>query len=165
MSNQLVITCPIFNVDTKVQHCVELRTRVWRGENIGVRKGCQACMASNKCPITREFNKRGENDDFTVYTSPEPRHGKLRAQILEEIRPVIVQDQHLTKYAVSPTERDLIMTANDRIDAQLGSAPRKATSGVTRRSAPVKPKTKPVESSADKAAATGDLAAAINQAA
>lgn len=183
MSNQMIITCPIFNVDTKVAHCVELRHRIFRGEAGQVRRGCQACVASGKCPIAREVTKTIHHKlSFQDYVSDEPKKGKLSKQMLTEIRPVVVQSQHLDKYGVSPEERDLIMTANPRIDAQLGHAPSRENKPLVERNKrevsgartrlPPSPKVeleankvRKTETAADHAAATGDMSAALNQAA
>lgn len=179
MANQLTFTCPIFNVETKFAHCTELRHRIYRGEAGTIRKGCQACAASGKCPVVREVNTsiyQGMNLVEHYVSVDEPKKGKLRAQVLEAILPVVVQEQHLAKFDVSPGERDLIMTANERIRQQLGSAPRKDMKPYvdrsSRRQTPAeRPKfvssSKPAPASEpiNQAAATGDLAAAINQAA
>jgi len=39
-NNKASIQCPIFNTQVKVASCVALREKVWRGEQIAVRKGC-----------------------------------------------------------------------------------------------------------------------------
>jgi hypothetical protein len=156
--NQATITCPIFNVDTKVAACVELRNRVWSGKQVEVRKGCQACMKSSKCPIAREYGRgNNRNEQFDYLVSNQPKHVKLRKLVLDEIAPVVVQDSHLNALGVTAGERSLIMSANTRIIAQGASAPKAETP--TRRSP------KAAAPATDHAAATGDLAAAINKAA
>lgn len=162
MANQFTFTCPIFNSETKFAACEMLRNKVWRGEEVPVRKGCQACMSSGKCPVSRELAMYVQGrTDLSCYQSETPKHGKLRAQVLEDIRPVIVRADHVNKYGVIPGEQALIESCNARIDAQLGTAPRKEASKrptSTPRPAPKKPEI-------NNAAATGDLSAAINQAA
>lgn len=176
--NQFTFTCPIFNVDTKFGHCEELRHRVYRGERPEVRKGCQACMSAGKCPVAREVNRSIYQRVSLVepYHSEEVKNGKLRAEVLQEIRPVIIPDAVYERFNVSASERALMQSANERIDKQLGSAPSKDLKPYVDRTprsvesrttykaspgrvAPPKPKAEPNRSNA---AATGDMSAALN---
>jgi hypothetical protein len=166
--NQFSFVCPIFNVSTKMAACVKLRNLVYRGQGPDVRKGCQACMASNKCPAIHAINntiRNKENSEFP-YASPTPVEGKLRADILERIAPVVVQAAHLQKFAVPISEVALIETANDRIYKQLGVAPKQGgkTGGSRMPARKAKSENTPVQTSVQQAAATGDLTAAINAA-
>lgn len=167
--NQFSFVCPIFNVSTKMAACVKLRTMVYRGQGPEVRKGCQACMASNKCPAIHAVNSMiyGKEKAEFPYVSPTPVEGKLRADILERIAPVVVQSAHLQKFSVPASEVALIQTANERIIKQLGGAPKQGgkTGGSKMSSARrAKSETAPVQTSVQQAAATGDLTAAINAA-
>jgi len=162
--NKFSFTCPIFAASTKLAACVMLRDKIWRGENVPVRKGCQACMHASKCPATAIVNQilRNWKEPPDAYGSLEPVEGKLRADILEQILPVVVPDRELVD--VPPGERALILSANDRIAKQLGVAPSaKASSRPAQRMKPPAP-LKPAKTNDTilNAAATGDMAAAIN---
>lgn len=174
--NQFQFVCPIFNVETKMRLCNTLRDLVYAGRPPAVRKGCQACMRAGKCPaaqiITRiSFGAGKVGDD---YGATEPTVGKLRQDVLERIAPVIVLESVLNSMQVPDAERELIATANDRIQAQLKSAPKPSGEFVSRavksefgssarkRSTP-KPKAPANTNTAiNAAAASGDLAAAIS---
>lgn len=167
--NAFSFVCPIFNVETKIADCIKLRDAVWRGRQLSVRRGCQACMASSKCPaaaiVQRIAMTRGPHADD--YGSPTPVTGKLRADILERILPVVVRQPHLDQLAVPAVEVQLIESANERIQAQLGRAPAASTGRVTTGKSRSRPEAakqaKPETSQAlNSAAASGDLSAAIN---
>lgn len=172
--NKITFTCPIFDVSTQMRSCVKLRDMFMRGEKPQVRKGCQACMASGKCPaleIVRRFafGVATAEDDLSSTTET---HGKLPASVLERIAPLIVLPNTMTQYRISDVERQMIETSRERIEAQLRTAPRgEKSSRITRVSAaPEERKPSkigkvpdaPVASKITSAAATGDLSAAIN---
>lgn len=186
MLNKFSFTCPIFNVKTHFEHCTTLRNEMFGGKTVAVRKGCQACIASSKCPAALEYRESiyGRKALYPHYVSPdEPKHGKLRAEVLESILPVKVQDIHLNMYAVPAVEQELIATANDRIRDQLKTAPKVALQPyvqpkASRETLQAKPRPqftpiRPLENvtrneepapipSTNHAAATGDMSAAIN---
>ncbi|SCW95732.1 hypothetical protein [Ancylobacter rudongensis] len=177
--NQFSFICPIFNVATRMAACMKLRDLVWKGKGPDVRKGCQACMKSSKCPAAAIVDRihYGGKDVADDYGSDQPVMGKLGADVLDRIRRVIVQDVHIQQCGVPPEEQQLILSANPRIDEQLKTAPTdgKAKRYVAsdyeetpRRRAP-KPKSAPQDiaspapsSRVNDAARTGDLAAAIS---
>ena len=52
LTNKARINCPIFDTQVNVASYVALRDKVWRGEHVEVRRGCQACMHCSKCPVS-----------------------------------------------------------------------------------------------------------------
>lgn len=175
--NQFEFVCPIFNVQTKMRHCTKLRDIVFGGGRPEVRKGCQACITASKCPAAEivrriSYGKGQVPDD---YGSRTPVVGKLRKNVLEKIHRVIVMERTLNDHRVPDAERQLIAGASERIGKMLGAAPLPGDDGPAPRTfaqeaaAPKKPRK--ARSQADnsndaltKAAATGDLAAAVNAA-
>lgn len=175
-TNQFSFTCPLFGAKTRMGACVQLRDRVWRGERLDVRRGCQAAMACSKCPAAEMvrkycFDKNWTNDHHGSMT---PKEGKVMRPILERIRPVLMRESVLNDYRVPENERLLLENANQRIDEQLRSAPGESTrqgktfehgsASVTRTRKVVKAPeiTTPTAAVINEAAATGNLAAAIN---
>lgn len=170
-TNQFTFTCPIFNAETKMSSCVKLRDMVWKGKRHDKRRGCQACMVDSKCPvafIVQRISMAGmRNKQPDDYGSVTPVKGKLRKDVLERIHPVMLLPSTLRSFDPSATEIAMIESSNERIAAQLQSAPG-ASSGYKARSDAIKsarletPKAKPKElSKIEQAAATGDLSAAL----
>lgn len=174
--NKFSFICPIFDVSTQMRACVRLRDKVYRADRVEVRRGCQACITSSKCPaaeIVRRiaFNSSTATDELS---SKEEITGKLPSDILEAILPVMVMEQTLVKYGVSHEERELIASSGERIAKQMTTAPRNRNSApkpsqtsvdtAARRRAVVPAVTveKPESAAINKAAAQGDLSAAIN---
>lgn len=169
--NQFTFTCPIFNAKTKMGACMQLRELVWRGRDTPVRKGCQAAMSCGMCPaaalVSMYAYDRAWDNDF--HGSREPKEGRLHAQVLGRILRVVPQDPVLNRYGVSASERDLLYSAQTRIQAQLKTAPGEQPPRASnydapaprKRSAP-KPKPAPVDNALNEAARSGDLTAAIN---
>lgn len=173
-TNQFTFTCPVFNAETRISACIKLREKVWRGERVEVRMGCQACMSAGKCPTAHIVQRMAMSNAplEDSYAAREPRSGKLLANVLERILPVVVTESNLVRFGVSDVERDLIAGANDRILKQLGSAPSERSTRTTMRgsggrglSRPkiITPEVQPITSAVNTAAATGDLSAAISQ--
>lgn len=164
--NQLSFVCPIFNVSTKMAACLKLRELVWRGKTPDVRKGCQACMKSSKCPAAAIVQKISYTKAPDAYGSLTPVEARLDDAILGRILPVVVQEAHLNLCDVPAAERALIETANARIEKQMVSAPKQPIAARRRAVAKVDtPKAAPapsVPNAIQDAAASGDLAAAIN---
>lgn len=177
-SNQFKFTCPLFNTETRMGACVQLRDLVWIGAKPPFRRGCQAAMRCGKCPAAEMvrrycYSKAWVNDHHGSVT---PKVGKLMLPILERIRPVMMRDNILDELKVPDNERMLLATANERIDVQMKTAPADTADAdyaprrATRKAAPA-PKivTNPSPKAAPKpnrelnhAAITGDLAAAIS---
>lgn len=176
-TNKFSFICPIFDVQTAMPQCITLRDKLWRGEEIPVRKGCQACMSSGKCPaaeIVRRISYGKDTPDD--YGSDIPIVGKLRRDVLEKIETVIVQDRHMNQFGVSEAERELILSANTRIQAQLAKAPEPSNRQNSVTASPSSEKrmafsrksvSKPVAAipapkTISDAARTGDMSAALN---
>lgn len=177
--NAFSFTCPIFNSETRMSSCVKLRELIWKGKQVEKRKGCQACMAAGKCPaahIVQKISISGmRNPQPDDYGSLQPVKGKLRKEVLERIRPVMVTSSAIQRCSPSAAEIELIETANERIDAMIGTAPGASTkrsamldSGpqTSRKGAAKKTRAKakiesPEQDKIEQAAASGDLSAAI----
>ncbi len=176
-ANQFKFKCPIFGAETKMSSCIKLRNLVWKGRKPEQRKGCQACMSSGKCPAAQIAQKMAMSGHRTRqpddYGSTTPVLGKLRKDVLERVLPVMVMSSTILRYGLSSSEVNAIETANDRIRAMLGTAPGASTIKATIKGKPrenkkladaksaeveTKPKTL---SKVEKAAATGDLSAAL----
>lgn len=173
-TNKLSFVCPIFDVPTQMRACVRLKEMFMRGERPPMRRGCQACMHSGKCPASEivrrfSFGRATAEDDLSSETETT---GKLPASVLERIAPVAVLSHTLTTYRVPEAEQALIETARERIEMQLRTAPRSEGKGrpirasnhdAPRRSKISSPPASPkVSSTVTSAAASGDLSAAIN---
>jgi hypothetical protein len=178
--NQFQFSCPIFNVTTKMSLCMKLRELVWMGKRPDVRKGCQACMSAGKCPAAAIVSKISYGRDAPdEYGSKTPVTGKLRKDILERVHRPMVLEKTLNDFEVPAAERELIAGASDRIGKMIGAAPLPSTDGPPSRSAfgaetatPKSPRkatpkaenTNTPTNAVNDAAASGNLAAAINAA-
>jgi len=173
-NNKFQFVCPIFETKVHMAHCVHLRNIVWCGGRSEIRRGCQACMLSGKCPASEIVRKISFHKDTPDdYGSATPVLGKIRRDVLEKVAPVIVQEKHMQELRVSEAERALIMTASERIRKLIPSAPEPSNAAPnysrraptssdraprsTRRQAAPKP-----TSTVNNAARTGDMSAAIN---
>jgi hypothetical protein len=179
MQNGFSFNCPIFNAEVQFRSCVILRDRVYGGKSVQTRRGCQACIRSSKCPAAEVVRRIAlDTSDKTDHcSSVEQKVGKLPADVLERIAPVVVYEQHLNELDVSLEERRLIETANARIHAQIQTAPREkvepkkihAASATTPRRKSISdtvsaaPQPKP-KAQIHHAAQTGDMSAALNAA-
>lgn len=173
MDNKTSIHCPLFNVDTQVRACVTLRSKVFQGQQVEVRRGCQAALASCKCPMMHVISRMafGRSNVGDELGSTEPVLSKLPGDILVEILPIMIQEVHLRRYGVSKEETLILETANERIEKQILVAPNNfkappranVVKGGTPRG---RSKALPAPSVADtaiiEAAASGDMSAAIN---
>ena len=172
--NQFKFKCPIFNAETKMATCVKLRNLVWKGLTPEKRRGCQACMSAGKCPAAQIVQKMAMSGPRSMqpddYGSTAPVLGKLRRDILERIRPVMVMSSTIQRLSLSSIEVNMIETANERIEAMLGSAPgassksKASIKGKARKPRDLSsPSTEPKQktmSKVEQAAASGDLSAA-----
>lgn len=170
--NEFMFNCPIFRVDVKMAGCVKLRNKKWRGEYIPVRKGCQACMDSSKCPIVPLTQQMLHNPANDLYFSEDKKVGKLSDDLLERIERVIVLESHIERHHVPESEKLLILQANADTSngvstrAKGGSAAKKRTMK-TQPTAEVKADlAKEPEPNNDvlNAAMSGDMSAALNKA-
>lgn len=178
--NQFSFVCPIFEVTTRISQCFKLREKFWRGERPEVRKGCQVCMRAGKCPAAAIVEKvrghgRSWQDD---YAADEPVVGKLRKDVLQRIhRPMVIESYYREFQGVSDAEKLKIETSSERIGKMIGAAPLPSDDGPVSRNFSDSPTPRKPRKAAPKAvnnntesnavgdaAASGNLAAAINAA-
>ena len=163
-SNQFKLACPIFNVEVPIAGCFKLREVVWTGERPNVRRGCQACMRADKCPINEIVKDLRYRDDDPYY-SPVEVVGRLEDKHLAAIAPVSVPEYVIKQYPLDEKELAFIQRANAL--AKEGKhlrveAPRKQKA----RPKPAQPaKIEAASSQTVQAAISGDMSAAINKAA
>lgn len=174
MKNRASFVCPIFDVTTQMRACVKLRDKMFMGQRVEVRRGCQACITSSKCPAANLVRRIGFNltNATDEVSSANDAVVKLPADVLEEVLPVVVLDGTLARFGVTSEERSLIDSANERIAKQLATAPRnrksapKVHASVVReqakRGSTMKVAAPAVVSEINKAAATGDMSAGIS---
>lgn len=178
LKNQFSFHCPVVDVDVEMRGCVYLRDKVYSGQTIATRRGCQACIQASKCPAAEMVRRVafGSNDATDHCASEEPKLGRIPGDVLDRIKAVLVPEHLLRQYGVSSAEVAKIQSSRERIEAQALTAPRTKVEGRERRvaaGAPARresrviemPKTAPEVSNAiTNAAATGNMAAAINAA-
>lgn len=169
--NQFSFTCPVFEVTTKIALCFKLRDMFWAGAKPEVRRGCQACMRAGKCAAAAISSKKYPAGKTwqDEYASDEPVQGRIRKDILERIHRPMVMERTLNEFGCSDAERLKIATASDRIGKMLGAPalPGDDDDHVPTRTAPAgsavkKRRSAPKPTAINHAAATGDLAAAVN---
>lgn len=166
--NQATITCPLFQQETKFEHCTRLRELVWRGQAPNVRAGCRCAMRASKCPINHMIDAmfRGKDDNFY---SAEEKHFAIPQEILKKIAPIQIMQRDIDNYPLSDKEREILISLN----ANAGATYRKilASEGADevkprRKAAEKKPAPKSSTLSATVSAAEkGDISAAITAAA
>ncbi|NKX37666.1 hypothetical protein HGG70_07005 [Rhodobacteraceae bacterium R_SAG4] len=175
--NQFSFNCPIFAADVSMRSCLQVRDKVYKGEHLEVRRGCQACISSSKCPAAEiqrriSFKITSATDHCASDT---PVLGKLPADILERIAPVLVREEHMRAYRVPSHEQNAIETSRSRIEAQIATAPRAQASPKHIFTSAAKPSKRGVAAKAtieqqpkitavNEAAKSGDMAAALNAA-
>lgn len=176
--NEFRFACPIFSSEVKIADCFTLFEQHKRGKRFAGREGCQACMASSKCPIyTIEREILHKNVD--PYFSKEPKVGALQKHHVEAISRVVVQEFFVGMFGVDEDQKAAIQAAHARLiegkltgkdrppSITLGSVP--SETRTSRRT--TKPASTEIVSSkprADRtvdAARTGDMSAAITAAA
>lgn len=158
--NQLKINCPVFPAQVRIASCFELRDLVWRGEKPEVRRGCQAAMRADKCPINNILKRIGRQD-CDPYHSNEPKVVSLDSEDLKKIAPVLVLDMHMTEARVPTNERELLEAGNER--AREGGKLLRASQPRKQKAAPqAVVEAAPEAPLAPSAATTGDMSAAIN---
>lgn len=171
--NKFTFTCPVFNAKTTMGACTRLRDMTTAGKTMEIRKGCQAAMKCGMCPAAAMVQMYWQNSSWKNdhHGSLESKEGKLHAQVLERIVRVVPQEPVLSRIGVSASERDLMHTARERIEAQLNTAPgetfnRREVSDYEapkRKRKTAAPTPKPeINNKLAEAARTGDLSAAIN---
>lgn len=161
--NKFQFKCPVFEAPTKVAACVKLRDMVWKGERPEKRQGCQVAMRCGTCPIAHLVQyKAFSKSDGSNYYAEQPVMGRLDKDILTRIQPVLNTASVMSYFSLSPGEIKMLNTSGQRIAAMIGKAPAAKAETKVKRSVKktAKVEEKPVVQS--KAAATGDLSAAIN---
>ena len=159
--NQACITCPVFNVESKLSACLVLRDEVWKGRRPDVRRGCQAALTDSKCPVYHLVKHMERTDDDPMHAA-EPKNVPWPKEILERVGPVQVQERTMDKFGVSDRERQLLVAAND----WKGAAPRARSSSARLEDVQsAVPAPKPAPDATLTAASSGDMSAAINAAA
>lgn len=163
--NEFHFVCPIFATEVKITTCFELRHQKWRGVRLPVRKGCQCCMTSNKCPINSLMEDVMRTDDDPYY-SKEKVVGKLKQRHLDRVNRIMTTEEVIKRYDLSEKEIELIQLANK--NAGLNIKPKNSNR--------FGPALKPVQTSVvaieaapapelkSNAAITGDMSAAITAA-
>lgn len=176
LTNKARINCPIFDTQVNVASCVALRDKVWRGEHIDVRRGCQACMRCSKCPVAELVSKICFGSDYPDnLASTEPKLIALSEDVLRRIENVVVLDNIMNHLGVPDIERQLIDSSRSRIEKALAKAPSsdknkvvfsatKRSSNKTKRVNTIKNATENNKQDLKSAAIRGDLSAAINYA-
>lgn len=164
-NNEFRFNCPSLQVEVKLSDCITLRDRVWRGERMEERRGCQACMASSKCAAATIVHDMWLFKVDPGYFSATPKVGALDASIPTRLGRVIVQEKTLDQFGVVDAERNVLLRGNEKtskspeIDTSDWAQPKKTTRRTTKPIAPA-------PASADVAAAmSGDMSAALNKAA
>jgi hypothetical protein len=172
-TNQFCFKCPIFKTEVKLATCLMLRDKVWRGEKIEVRGGCQAAMHDSKCPVVHVLpemmraDSTGNSDD--PYHSVEKVVGSLSNWILKRITPIMMMQRTIDQFAMSPQERQLLEESNSMIpeinEKKERLRPIRHTKAVPLAdSKEIEAKSHPVVADSIAAATSGDMTAAINEA-
>lgn len=173
--NQFIFTCPIFETDTKMASCMTLREKVWRGDKPDVRKGCQMCMAANKCPVNNIIKDMMRHLDSDPYHAAIPKKGRLQERHLAQIERTIINERDLERAMesgrISPAEHQKMVKANQNARTVANKGVRNAQEidfkveldHVEKRSTKVEKGTEE-PSAAVKAAMSGDMSAAVNKA-
>ena len=176
-TNQFVFSCPVFNVNTKIAACFELREQVWRGNKLEVRKGCQVCMRTDKCPINHILKDMMRSSDIDPYHSDVMKVGKLQERHLAHIERITVPERTIEaaieRGELGQTEVKLIRQANENAKITAGKKIRNASEidlvldDVPTYGRRKKQDDAPAEVALDAtivAATTGDMSSALNEA-
>lgn len=168
--NKARVKCPIFNTTVNVASCVNLRDKVWRNERVDVRRGCQACMRCSKCPVAKLITKISFSSTYPDNLgSKEPKLLNFSDDVLTAIKNVVVLENVMDHFNVPDIERQLIYSAQSRIEEAIKSAsgkePNKSTVLRTSKSTTTDPtqKDNSFDHNLKTAAITGDLAAALRK--
>lgn len=163
-TNKFRFACPIFGAEVEIAGCLSLREMMAIGKKPEQRRGCQACIKSSKCPIPRIMmciQRTGEDP----YYAAEPKVGTLRPDVLDNIRPILVHEPYLDEFNVPPSERELILVANESAGDQTKAKSSKRLPIPSVKFEPIKGEPKASHDALTDAAMTGDMSAAISRAA
>lgn len=108
--------CPIFKAQVRLGTCYDLYRKWQVATSVPVRKGCQACMASNKCPIWHLHQKTAIEDAKKVMIYEE-KSGSLPKNILEKTSRVLIQESHMKFYDCSEKEISIMNAVNEATKA------------------------------------------------
>ena len=167
--NQASIKCPALGVEARLADCLTLRDRVWRGERIEERRGCQACMASSKCAAAQIVHDMWVHKEDPGYYSATPKVVTLSQGLQDTLARVLIQEKTLDRLGVVDEERMVLLAANERagkavkasIDTSDWAQP-KAKRAPAKGKAERAPEKAP-ESKTVAAALSGDMSAALSQ--
>jgi len=177
LDNQFRFVCPIFGAEVAMRECMSLRDLQYKGQGPEIRKGCQACISAQKCPIVHVLREIGPGVD--PYYSPTPKVGKLSDHIMRSIAPIVVPESTMksARFADMPQRQAELIQACDGLK---GFKNFKGTQGATLEDVGIRTPSEhasegnrihrsvtktpaPAEEPQD-AAVTGDLSAALNRA-
>lgn len=155
--NLACIECPNFKVEVELRGCLFLHQQHMVGKRLEKRRGCQALMASSKCPVWHILQeiRRGEDP----YHSAERKKVRLSDHVLKRIAPITPQQVHLDRYSVPQAEVDRILASHSEMLKGLHLADGEARP--KRKAKLLEPEATPTDLSA---AEKGDMAAAVNAA-
>jgi len=125
--NQFHIVCPIFGAETPIRSCFELREMVWKGDKPNVRKGCQVCLHSGKCPINNILLSLNKEDEPSLYYSQTKVVGRLKQKHLDKIEHISTPNYFMRGYDLSEKETKLIEQANENAKVFKASERKKVT--------------------------------------
>jgi hypothetical protein len=161
--NEALIVCPVFGSETRLADCLELEQQVAKGRKPEERRGCQACMMSSKCPtywINRQIQRTGED----LYWSAEPKVIPLKGEILDQVHPILVRDDAVTRYGVEGDELAAIRAANEAASSGAKARPGRKAPAVKLASVQREDAKPAADKALVAAAMSGDLSAAVTRA-
>ena len=108
--NRFTFACPIFGASVELRGCLRLHEHQMVGRPVEVRQGCQAAMASSKCPVwsMHQMMRHGRDDWHATDTTVR----SLGEDVIARIERVQTLDMHLNRYSVPARERELLDEAN-----------------------------------------------------
>lgn len=111
--NQFHFACPIFGTKEKLTDCLKIEERHKIGKRTEGREGCNACMASSKCPIWHILQGCSlRNEDLYYAKDTEVR--RLDSKLMDRIAPIMVQENHINFYAVPADQAKLMNESSGR---------------------------------------------------
>lgn len=165
--NEFHFSCPVFQTEVKLYDCFQLDDTVKRGQPIPERGGCRAMMICGKCPINFLVKEMVRNPDIDLF-SAEHKVGRLPENVIERLRPVMIQQSVVDRTPMTDEEREAINRAmtetkpsKDAPKVELAK-PRAKRAATEDQPAPVAKVDDDVEL---RAAMTGDMSLALSRAA
>lgn len=102
--NLLKVECPIFKLKVDIKTCLLLHEKNMRGEQVEVRRGCQALMRCGSCPISHVKADLIRND-HERYFSATPKERAFDDAIIHKTARTLVPLTLLDALGVSEQER------------------------------------------------------------